>query len=225
MNILIAEDERSLADALAQILRQERYHVDVVYNGNDAAAYITGADYDAFICDVMLPGKDGFQIVREARAAGVNTPIIMLTARTTTMDKVHGLDAGADDYMTKPFQPIELLARLRAITRRQGEVVVDELSFGDLRLNLSTCDLSCNDAEPVHLSYKEFEVLQTLMSHAPATVNKEAIIARVWGYESTAEDNNVEAYISFLRKKLKFLGSKSKIVTQRMMGYRIEEGD
>lgn len=225
MNILIAEDERGLADALAQILRQERYFVDVVYNGTDALAYITGAEYDAFICDVMLPGMDGFEIVARARQAGVNTPIIMLTARTATMDKVHGLDAGADDYMTKPFQPIELLARLRALTRRQGEVVVDELSFGDLRLNLSTCDLSCDGSEPVHLSFKEFEVMRTLMQNAPVTVSKETIISRVWGAESTAEDNNVEAYVSFLRKKLKFLGSKAKIVTQRMMGYRIEEGE
>ena len=223
MNILIAEDERGLADALAQILRQERYNVDVVYNGNDGLAYITGAEYDAFICDVMLPGKNGFDIVREARKAGVNTPIIMLTARTATMDKVTGLDAGADDYMTKPFQPIELLARLRALTRRQGEVVLNELTFGDLKLNLSTCDLTCNDGEPVHLSFKEFEVLRTLMSNARCTVSKETIISRVWGMESDAEDNNVEAYISFLRKKLKFLGSKTQIVTQRMMGYRIEE--
>ncbi len=223
MNILIAEDERALADALAQILRQERYQVDVVYNGNDGLAYITAGNYDAFVCDVMLPGKNGFDIVREARAQGINTPIIMLTARTATMDKVTGLDAGADDYMTKPFQPIELLARLRALTRRQGEVVLDELSFGDLRLNLSTCDLTCNDGESVHLSFKEFEVLKTLMSNAPATVSKETIISRVWGVESYAEDNNVEAYISFLRKKLKFLGSNTKIVTQRMMGYRIEE--
>lgn len=223
MNILIAEDERALADALAQILRQERYQVDVVYNGNDGLAYITAGDYDAFVCDVMLPGKNGFEIVREARAQGINTPIIMLTARTSTMDKVTGLDAGADDYMTKPFQPIELLARLRALTRRQGEVVLDELSFGDLHLNLSTCDLTSTGGESVHLSFKEFEVLKTLMSNAPATVSKETIISRVWGVESYAEDNNVEAYISFLRKKLKFLGSNTKIVTQRMMGYRIEE--
>lgn len=223
MNILIAEDERALADALAQILRQERYQVDVVYNGNDGLAYITAGEYDAFVCDVMLPGMNGFEIVREARAQGVNTPIIMLTARTSTMDKVTGLDSGADDYMTKPFQPIELLARLRALTRRQGEVVIDELSFGDLHLNLSTCDLSCGTGEPVHLSFKEFEVMRTLMSNAPATVSKETIISRVWGVESYAEDNNVEAYISFLRKKLKFLGSKTSIVTQRMMGYRIEE--
>ena len=155
--------------------------VDVVYNGTDALAYVTGAHYDAFICDVMLPGMSGFDVVRQARAAGASTPIIMLTARTATMDKVTGLDAGADDYMTKPFQPIELLARLRALTRRQGEVVMDELSVGDLTLNLSTCDLSCNGGQPVHLSFKEFEVLRLLMSNARVTVSKETIIARVWG--------------------------------------------
>ena len=224
MNILIAEDEQRLANALAQILRENRYQVDAVYNGTDALFYMEQGDYDAFVCDVMLPGMNGFDIVRELRRKGINTPTIMLTARTSLNDKITGLDSGADDYMTKPFQPAELLARLRALTRRQGEVVLDEMTFGDLKLNLDACDLICGD-NTVRLSYKEFEVLRYLMSNANMTISKETLISRVWGVESEAEDNNVEAYISFLRKKLKFLKSKVQIVTQRKVGYRLEEGE
>lgn len=224
MNILLAEDERGLANALAQILKENKCQVDVVYDGVDALDYITGGEYDAFICDVMLPGKHGYDVVREARKQGVNTPIIMLTARTSLADKVAGLDAGADDYMTKPFQPAELMARLRALTRRQGEVVIDEATFGDLKLDLNSYDLSCNERS-VHLSYKEFEVMRMLMLNARNTVGKETIISRIWGVESSAEDNNVEAYISFLRKKLRFLGSRVTIYTQRKVGYRLEEGE
>ncbi len=221
MNVLIAEDEQRLANAIAQILKEHKYQVDVVYNGNDALAYTEAEDYDVFVCDVMLPGVNGFEIVKEMRRRGDNTPTIMLTARTSLSDKVTGLDAGADDYMTKPFQPAELLARLRALTRRQGEVIIDELSCGDLKLNLSTYDLSCADKQ-VRLSYKEFEVLQLLMQNAGRTIPKETLIARIWGIESDAGDNNVEAYISFLRKKLKYVQSSVQIATQRKVGYRLE---
>ena len=169
----------------------------------------------------MLPGMDGFQIVHEARKQGVSTPIIMLTARTSLSDKVTGLDAGADDYLTKPFQPAELMARLRALTRRQGELVVDEQTAGDLKLGLSTSELSCN-GKTVTLSYKEFELMRLFMSNLAQTLPKETLIARVWGVDSDADDNNVEAYISFLRKKLKYLGSSAQIVTQRKVGYRLE---
>ncbi len=221
MNVLIAEDEKRLADAIAQILRGHRYQVDVAYNGTDALAYAKEGAYDVFVCDVMLPGKNGFDIVRELRHEGVNTPTIMLTARASLADKVAGLDAGADDYLTKPFQPAELLARLRALTRRQGEVVVDELSCGDLKINLSTYDMSCK-GKSVKLSYREYEVINLLIANAGRTLPKETLIARVWGIESDAGDNNVEAYISFLRKKLRFIGSAVKIVTQRKVGYRLE---
>lgn len=221
MNVLIAEDERGLANAVAKILRDNKYQADVVYNGNDAVAYALDGDYDVFICDVMLPGKDGYEIVRELRRQNVNTPIIMLTARTSLSDKVTGLDAGADDYMTKPFQPAELLARLRALTRRQGEVVVEVVEYGDLTLDLSTNDLRCNGKE-VRLSFKEFEVLELLIRNKGRTLPKETLISRIWGIESDAGDNNVEAYISFLRKKLKFLGSNVKIETLRKVGYRLE---
>ena len=221
MNVLIAEDERRLANAVAQILKENKYQVDVAYTGTDALAYIDAGDYDVFVCDVMLPGVNGFDIVKEMRHKGNNTPTIMLTARTSLSDKITGLDSGADDYMTKPFQPAELLARLRALTRRQGEVVIDELECGDLKLNLSTYDLSCGDKQ-VKLSYKEFEVLQLLMQNVGRTLPKETLIVRIWGIESDAGDNNVEAYISFLRKKLKFVRSSVQIVTQRKVGYRLE---
>ena len=221
MNVLLAEDERRLADAIAQILKANRYQVDVAYNGTDALAYIEAGDYDVFVCDVMLPGMNGFDVVREMRHAGISTPTIMLTARTSLADKVTGLDAGADDYLTKPFQPAELLARLRALTRRTGEVVVDELPCGDLKIDLSTYDMSRGD-KSVKLSYREFEVINLLIANAGRTLPKETLIARVWGVDSDAGDNNVEAYISFLRKKLKFLGSSVKIVTQRKVGYRLE---
>ena len=221
MNVLIAEDERRLANAIAQILRENKYQVDVAYTGTDALAYAEAGDYDVFVCDVMLPGMNGFEIVKEIRKEGISTPTIMLTARTSLADKVTGLDSGADDYLTKPFQPAELLARLRALTRRQGEVVVDQQTCGDLTLDLSSYDLSCGDRS-VRLSYKEFEVLSLLISNAGRTLPKETLISRIWGIESDAGDNNVEAYISFLRKKLKYLSSSVQIVTQRKVGYRLE---
>ena len=203
-------------------MRKQNYNVDVVYDGQSGYDYASGGDYyDVLVLDVMLPKLDGFEIVRRLRQENVSTPILMLTARTQLTDKVEGLDRGADDYMTKPFQPEELLARLRALTRRQGEVVVDVLKFDDLELSLGTCDLSCGD-KTVHLSYKEFEVLQTLMGNPGQTISKEQLIARVWGVDSAAEDNNVEAYISFLRKKLHFLESKAEIITLRKIGYRLE---
>ena len=161
-------------------------------------------------------------MVKKLRKAHVQTPVLMLTARDDISDKVTGLDRGADDYMTKPFIPEELLARIRALSRRQGEVVVEELHFGDLTLNLSTNDL-VRGRKSIHLGYKEFEVLKLLMNNAGKIISKDMLISRVWGNDSDAEDNNVEAYISFLRKKLSFLSSKVEIVTVRKVGYRLEE--
>jgi DNA-binding response OmpR family regulator len=222
MNILIVEDEKRLAEALAHILRKQSYNVDVVYDGQSGYEYASAGDYyDALVLDVMLPKLDGFEIVRRLRKENCSTPILMLTARTQLADKVEGLDRGADDYMTKPFQPEELLARLRALTRRQGDVIIDVLKFDDLELALDTCDLS-SQGKTVHLSYKEFEVMQMLMTNPGQTISKEQLISRVWGVDSAAEDNNVEAYISFLRKKLAFLNSVVEIVTLRKIGYRLE---
>lgn len=221
MQILIVEDETRLADALGEIMKEERYLADVVYDGYDGLSYALTGQYDVIVLDVMLPGLDGFEVVRRLRRQNVATPVIMLTARDDVQDKISGLDHGADDYMTKPFVPGELLARIRALSRRQGEVVFEELNFHDLRLVLSTNDLWCG-SRSVHLSYKEFEILKILMSNSGILVSKELLISRVWGSDSDAEDNNVEAYISFLRKKLLFLRSKTLIGTVRKVGYRLE---
>lgn len=223
MQILIVEDEERLADALGQIMREEKYLTDVVYNGMDGVDYGLTGQYDVIVLDVMLPGKDGFQVVRELRRAKVDTPVIMLTARDEVRDKVAGLDCGADDYMTKPFAPEELLARIRALSRRQGEVVLNQMEFEDLTLLLESSDLGCGK-KSVRLSFKEFEILKILMANAGGVVSKETLITKVWGCDSDAEDNNVEAYISFLRKKLSFIGSRVTIETIRKVGYHLETG-
>ena len=221
MQVLIVEDEVRLAAALKEILEKEKYMVDVVHDGDSALDYITSGIYDVIVLDVMLPGQDGFTIAKKARAAKIETPIIMLTARNEIQNRVKGLDAGADDYMTKPFAPSELLARIRAVTRRQGEVITDKLTFGDLELDLSTCQLS-KGAKSVHLNFKEFELLKLLIANQGSPMTKDTLITKIWGYDSDASDNNVEAYISFLRKKIAFLGSSVKISALRKVGYIIE---
>jgi DNA-binding response OmpR family regulator len=222
MKVLIVEDEVRLADALGQIMKEQHYQADIVYNGTDGLSCGLSGEYDVIVLDVMLPGENGFQVVKKLREARIQTPVLMLTARDDIQDKVTGLDRGADDYMTKPFIPEELLARIRALSRRQGEVIVEEMKFGDLTLNLSANDLCCG-TKSIHLGYKEFEVLKILMSNSGRIVSKETLISRVWGSDSDAEDNNVEAYISFLRKKLNFVGSSVEISTLRKVGYRLEE--
>ena len=224
MKILVVEDELRLAEALSQIMQEQKYQVDVANDGNDGLDYALYGDYDVIVLDVMLPGKDGFEVVRALRAAKVQTPVIMLTARDDVRDKIRGLDKGADDYMTKPFVPEELLARIRALSRRQGEVLLEEISMEDLTLSLSTNDLICG-AKSIHLAFKEFEIMKILLSNQKAIVSKEMLISKVWGDDSDAEDNNVEAYISFLRKKLSFLGSCVQISTIRKVGYRLESGN
>lgn len=221
MNVLVVEDERNLADAICRILEDAGYHAEACYDGRSGLASAKSDYYDAVILDVMLPGMSGFEIVHEMRRERVATPVLMLTARTATNDKVEGLDAGADDYMTKPFEAPELLARLRALTRRQGEVVLDEVSFADLTLDLNTHDLHCGERS-VHLSGKEFEVLQMLMAHTSRVVSKQDLLTRVWGGEGDTSENSVEAYVSFLRKKLSHLKSTVHITTLRMLGYRLE---
>lgn len=220
MQILIVEDDVRLAQALAHILTENHYGVDVVHNGADGLAYAESGIYDVVILDVMLPKMDGFTVVAELRRKNVSTPVLLLTARDAVPDKITGLDSGADDYMTKPFSPAELLAHLRALTRRQGEVVFEKLAAGDLSLNLESYDLTCGQ-KTIHLSYKEFSLAKVLTSNPGQVVSKELLIERVWGIESTAEDNNVEAYVSFLRKKMRFLGSKACIETIRKAGYRL----
>ena len=221
MRVLIVEDEIRLAEALGEIMKGQRYAVDIVHDGESAFDYAMSGIHDVIILDVMIPKMDGFEVVRKMREKKNTTPVIMLTARDDTADKIKGLDAGADDYLTKPFIPGELLARVRAISRRQGEVIMDELEYNDIVLNLSNLTLSCEDRS-INLGPKEFDIMHLLMSNPNVIVQKEDIIVKVWGTESDAEDNNVEVYVSFLRKKLKHLKSTTQITTIRKMGYRIE---
>ena len=221
MQILIVEDEVSLARAIKRILEQKGYFADMVHDGLSGIEYAKGMPYHLIILDVMLPKMDGFEVVRKLRRDGINTPILMLTARTATADKVTGLNYGADDYMTKPFEPEELLARVGALTRRTGEVIVDTLSFEDLTLDLQSALLHCGD-ESVQLSRKEFEVLKTFLYQPSMTIPTDTLINNVWGIESEATDNHVEVYISFIRKKLKFLHSRVGIKKLQKIGYRLE---
>ena len=169
----------------------------------------------------MLPGKNGFEVIHELRTSQITTPVIMLTARDEVSSKITGLDNGADDYMTKPFEPEELLARIRALSRRQNDMVFEKITFSDLTLNLSSCDLCCH-SRSIRLSYKEFEILKILMASPKMIISKETLITKVWGDDSEAQDNNVEAYISFIRKKLIYLKSKVTIHTVRKIGYHLE---
>ena len=221
MKILIVEDEKRLAQALSQIMKEAKYQTNIAYDGADGLELALYGSYDVIVLDVMLPKKDGFSIVKELRASKINTPVIMLTAKDEVGDKITGLDKGADDYMTKPFVSEELLARIRALSRRQGEVIVEELSFEDLSLDISNAELRCKDKN-IHLSFKEFEIMKILMSNQKTIIGKEILITKVWGDDSDAEDNNVEAYISFLRKKLSFIGSKVSLTTIRKLGYKLE---
>lgn len=221
MNVLVVEDERNLADAIVKILEDEGYNAEATYDGKAGLTCAKSGFYDAIILDVMLPGMSGYDVVNKMRHAGVSTPVLMLTARTSTEDKVRGLDSGADDYMTKPFEAPELLARLRALTRRRGDVLIDEIKFADIKLDLSTHDLSCGE-KSVHLSGKEFEVLSILMGSSSRVVSKQDLLTRVWGTDGEASENSVEAYVSFIRKKLSHIGSKVQVTTLRMLGYRLE---
>lgn len=221
MRILIVEDEVRLAEAISEIVKEEKYESDMVFTGVDGLYYASTEIYDCIILDVMLPEMDGFEVLKEIRKKGIETPILMLTARDEVKSKVKGLDYGADDYMTKPFDVEELLARIRAITRRKGQVILDELKFEDLVLDLNNYSISSN-FKSINLTAKEFEIIKLLMSNANIVVTKDDLISKIWGYDSDAEDNNVEVYISFIRKKLKFIKSKVEITTLRKLGYKLE---
>ena len=203
------------------IMEDQRYQADMVGDGADGVDYGLTGQYDLIILDVMLPKVDGFEVARRLRSAHISTPILMLTARDDISDKIGGLDCGADDYMTKPFDSGELMARVRALTRRQGEVLGDVLKVGDLSLECSSRLLRVGERS-VRLGFKEFEVMRLLMVNSRAVVSKETLIAKIWGLDSEAEDNNVEVYISFLRKKLAYLGSRIAISTVRKVGYYLE---
>ncbi len=220
MRLLIVEDEVRLADTLRQLLNGQGYTADVCYDGVSGLDNAMTGIYDLMVLDVMLPGINGFQVVKKLREAGVATPVLMLTAKSDVSDRIHGLDCGADYYLTKPFEPEELLACVRTLLRRSGGQLQesDTLTWGDLSLERTTFTLSCAERE-VRLSRREYDLIELLMRNGNQVVTKEQMLVKVWGYDSQAEDNNVEVYISFLRRKLTHLHSAVKIKTLRMLGY------
>lgn len=222
MKVLIVEDDIKLAQALGRILEESDYTVDMVHDGTTGRDWAVVGNYDAIILDVMMPGMDGYEVVREIRHANIDTPVLMLTARGSVSDKIAGLDHGADDYMTKPFSPAELMAHLRALMRRQGSVIFESIDAGDVSLKLDSHELARN-GKTIHLSKTEFALAKMLMSNKERILPKEMIIEKIWGIESNAADNNVEAYVSFLRKKLRYLESNARIETIRKVGYKLAE--
>ncbi|MBQ3076880.1 MAG: response regulator transcription factor [Clostridia bacterium] len=220
MKILIVEDEQLLAESLHSLLTSKGFAVECVLDGETGAEYALLGVYDLLILDVMMPGLDGFSLARRVRAERCGTPILMLTARSGVEDRVEGLSAGADYYLTKPFDTRELLACINALLRRQGRQV-DTLSFGNTSLDLSLSMLICGERQ-VRLSAREFDVMRLLLRSGSANLSKESILARVWGYESNAVENHVEVYVGFLRRKLRSIGSNIKIEAVRRLGYHLE---
>lgn len=223
MRILLAEDEKELAKALAVILRHNNYSVDVVHNGEDALCYLENADYDGAILDIMMPKLDGMSVLRKIREDGNGIPVLILTAKSEIDDRVDGLDAGADDYMTKPFAMKELLARVRAMLRRRTDSVETILSFGDITLDLSSYILSCNDKK-VRLTNKEYQMLEMLINADGGIISVDRFMDKIWGYDSETEQNVVWVYVSYLRRKLEGLGSSVIIEAHRNLGYSLEKG-
>ncbi|WP_295750865.1 response regulator transcription factor [uncultured Oscillibacter sp.] len=224
MRVLVIEDETRLAATLRDLLEMDGYTADVCHDGEAGLDNALSGIYDVVLLDVMLPKLDGFTVLRRLREAGNAVPVLMLTARSEVSDKVEGLDRGADYYLTKPFDPKELLACVRALARRQPELRnTGILEFGGLRLDKNSFTLSCGERS-VRLSRKEFDICELLMLNRNLVLTKESLLLKIWGYESNAEDNNVEVYISFLRKKLAHIHARVKIRTIRMVGYCLEEG-
>ena len=220
MKILIVEDEKLLADSLKTLLESKGFQVEALYDGISGAEYAELGVYDLLILDVMMPGLDGYQVARRIRAKRCSTPILMLTARSGVEDRIEGLNAGADYYLTKPFDTRELLACINALLRRQGNQV-DELVYGNTALELSTGRLVCGEKQ-VRLSAREFDVMRFLLQSQDQILPKEVILARIWGYDSNAVENHVEVYVGFLRKKLQSIGSNVRIVALRRLGYHLE---
>lgn len=220
MKILIIEDEKLLADSIKALLEHRGFEAECVYDGVSGAEYAELGIYDLLILDVMMPGMDGYQVARTVRARRCSTPILMLTARSGVEDRIEGLNAGADYYLTKPFDSRELLACINALLRRQGGQV-DELTLGNTALDLSSCTLVCGE-KSVRLSAREFDVMRFLLQAGSRISSKETILARVWGFDSNAVENHVEVYVGFLRKKLASIGSDIHIAAVRRLGYRLE---
>ena len=220
MRLLLVEDETRMAQALCEILRQEKYDVDHFSDGQNGLYALETGTYDLAVLDVMLPQKDGFEIVKTARKIGIKTPILMLTAKSELDDKVTGLDCGADDYLTKPFMTKELLARLRALGRRNINSLDGTLTFGDITLDKGSSTLYCGE-NSVRLSEKELRILEYLIANQGQVLTREQFATKIWGYDSDTEYNNVEVYMSFARKKLNFVKTKVEIKAVRGNGYEL----
>lgn len=226
MRLLLVEDEPRMAQALCALLRLEKYEVDHFADGNEGLEAIQSRIYDIIILDVMLPGRNGYDITRCAREQGIATPILLLTAKAELDDKVYGLDCGADDYLTKPFMTKELLARLRALSRRTLPLNSEQLTYGDLTLNRDTALLTGTaTGQSIRLSDKEFHLLEYLMANGGKILAREQLVTKIWGLACNTEYNNVEVYLSFLRKKLAFVGSKTSIKSVRGLGYEMRCDD
>ena len=222
MRLLLAEDEKELSKALCAILKHNNYSVDAVYDGQDALDYGLDENYDGIILDLMMPKKNGLEVLEALRKAGVSTPVLILTAKTQLEDKIAGLDKGADDYLTKPFATGELLARIRAMTRRKSEFTPNLMTFGNLSLNRETFELS-SPTGTVRLGNKEFQMLELLMDNPGRLISTEQFMERIWGYETEAEINVVWVYISYIRKKLAGLDANVEIKATRGVGYSLTE--
>jgi DNA-binding response OmpR family regulator len=221
MRILLAEDEKEMSNAIVAVLKHEHYSVDAVYDGQDALDYLETGLYDGAILDIMMPKMDGVSVLKEIRKKGMDVPVILLTAKSEIDDKVEGLDAGADDYLTKPFAMKELLARLRSITRRQGEVTDNVIEFSNLKLDRSTFLIS-TETDSLRLANKEFQMLEMLLSNPGQIISTEQFMDKIWGYDSETELNVVWVYVSYLRKKLSKIGAKVNIKAARGVGYLVE---
>ena len=220
MKILIIEDEKLLADSIKVLLERKGFQVECAYDGKTGEEYAELGIYDLLILDVMMPELNGCQVAQQVRAKRCSTPILMLTARSDLEDRIAGLNAGADYYLTKPFDTRELLACINALLRRQGGQV-DELCYGNTALDLSTCILSCGE-KSIRLSDREFDVMRYLLQSRERNLSKEVLLVRIWGFESNATENHVEVYVGFLRKKLQSIGSNLRIVAIRRQGYNLE---
>lgn len=221
MKLLYAEDERSLSEAVVDILTYHKYIVDAVYNGEDAFDYAMSGDYDGIILDIMMPKRSGIEVLSALRGNGCKTPILLLTAKTQVEERIRGLDAGADDYLPKPFDMGELLARIRAMLRRREEFHSDLLTLGDLTLNIQSGVLSCNDTEVV-LPKQEYRLMEQLMMNHSRFLSTEDLLIKAWGYDTETDANSVWLYISYLRKRLSAINSVVEIVSKRNVGYRLE---
>ena len=221
MRILIVEDEKRLAETLADLVTQNKDIADICRDGQSGLDHALSGIYDAVILDVMLPGLNGFDIVHKMRENGDSTPVLMLTAKTELDDRINGLDNGADYYLTKPFEIPELMACLRAITRRGGELISRDIVYEDISVATAISELICGNRS-VRLGAKELELIRLLIANKGILLSKENIYLKIWGYNGEADENIVEVYLSFLRKKLEFVGSKVKITVVRRVGYRLE---